>query len=420
MAQKLINLLLIATVAGATCGALALAQDGMEPPAPGLLPDSPLYFIKVIIRGIGNLFTFGAEAKLYRSLELAEEKLLEAHALAKKGKVEFVDRAIGDYGRLAEKAKERLEKIKTDSKGMAVKIEMELMESLTKHRNILEAVLARTPEAAKAGVERAIENARRLLEKIMVAGPTMSFINISSDVRQDQTFNVVWRVEVEKEQLIKHTAIHYDYESHPGSLRTEIDPAGSGYPNLTEEFAQKESKIPANFSAKIISDQAGVLYMRAHSIIDGKNYWSEERSVKVAPAVRLKASELEKEIKEFLNIEETLKIGEEKSVEQMPTKSLPTAPSAPIQFVVDGDDQGLYPATIIVTKGDLVEITFKTRAQGTYYGGLDFIGTPYFNTGTVPPGGAKTVKFTADQTFEYRSYWPSSNVLKATGRVTVL
>jgi len=88
------------------------------------------------------------------------------------------------------------------------------------------------------------------------------------------------------------------------------------------------------------------------------------------------------------------------------------------EFTIEGDDLGLYPETITVNKNDKVKITFKVRNENVYYGGLDFR-SEFFDTGKVLPGSIKTVEFTAQETFSYKSYWPSSNKLKATGTINV-
>ena len=90
------------------------------------------------------------------------------------------------------------------------------------------------------------------------------------------------------------------------------------------------------------------------------------------------------------------------------------------EFTIEGDDLGLYPETITVSKGDEVKITFKVRQDKVYYGGLDFRSDVWSDTGKVLPGGTETVKFTADKSFKFKSYWPSSNKLKATGTVNVI
>ena len=89
------------------------------------------------------------------------------------------------------------------------------------------------------------------------------------------------------------------------------------------------------------------------------------------------------------------------------------------ELTIEGDDAGIYPKTITVKKGTLIQITFKVRQARTYYGGLDFRSPAWGDTGRIPPGGSKTIEFTAEDSFDYTSYWPSSNVKKATGKVVV-
>ncbi len=89
------------------------------------------------------------------------------------------------------------------------------------------------------------------------------------------------------------------------------------------------------------------------------------------------------------------------------------------EFTIEGDDVGLYPDTLTVNKDDKVKITFKVREEKVYYGGLDFRSDVWGDTGKVLPGGTKTVEFTAEETFTYKSYWPASNRLKATGTIIV-
>jgi len=90
------------------------------------------------------------------------------------------------------------------------------------------------------------------------------------------------------------------------------------------------------------------------------------------------------------------------------------------EFTIEADDSGLYPSSIEINKGDRVKITFVVRSQGTYSGGLDFRSDIWGDTGKVKPGESTTVEFTADETFQFKSYWPASNKLKATGTVEVI
>lgn len=101
-----------------------------------------------------------------------------------------------------------------------------------------------------------------------------------------------------------------------------------------------------------------------------------------------------------------------------PPAEVPPSPPPTVTVEVEGDDAGLYPPTVIVANGATVQLTFQVRAQGVYYGGLDFR-SEKFTTGTILPGGQKTVTFTADASFPYASYWPASGVKKADGMVVV-
>lgn len=101
-----------------------------------------------------------------------------------------------------------------------------------------------------------------------------------------------------------------------------------------------------------------------------------------------------------------------------PPASVTLAPTLS-EFKLEADDRGFYPSGLITAaKGSKVKITFVVRAENVYFGGLDFR-SPKFKTGTVKPGGTASVEFLADESFEFQSYWPLSNTLKATGKVVI-
>lgn len=89
-----------------------------------------------------------------------------------------------------------------------------------------------------------------------------------------------------------------------------------------------------------------------------------------------------------------------------------------LNVTIEADDRGLYPETVTVPKGAIVNLLFKVRSTNVYYGGLDFRSSK-FMTPAIPPGGSNGVTFVASETFTYTSYWPSSGVRKATGTIIV-
>lgn len=88
------------------------------------------------------------------------------------------------------------------------------------------------------------------------------------------------------------------------------------------------------------------------------------------------------------------------------------------RFDIEADDNRFAPSEIRVARDTKVTMTFKVSETNVYFAGLDFR-SPKFDTGSISPGDSTTVEFTADKSFEFKSYWPLTGVLKATGRVIV-
>ena len=104
-----------------------------------------------------------------------------------------------------------------------------------------------------------------------------------------------------------------------------------------------------------------------------------------------------------------------------PTPSLEPITTDPVvsTFTIEADDRGFYPSSEIrVKKGSKVKLTFVVRKTNVYFGGLAFRSSK-FKTGPVGPGGNTSVEFVADESFEFKSYWPATNNLKVTGKVIV-
>ncbi len=227
---------------------------------------------------------------------------------------------------------------------------------------------------------------------------TITVTDAPSDAIVDETFSITWRIESET-KTIPHTAVHYDYSSHAGSFGTDVTPGASGYTELTPDFAQGSFDIPNTFTVSITptrSDESGMLYFRTHAIIDGMQYWTDERSIPLT----------EREV-----------ISEEQEEMQAQVTS----------FTIYADDKGFYNINgdkiteINVNNGENVKIKFNVWQVGVYYGGLDFRSpeSVWGDTKRVLPGASTTVEFTASETFEVKSYWPASNRLKAVMKVIV-
>ena len=91
---------------------------------------------------------------------------------------------------------------------------------------------------------------------------------------------LTWQIKGE-EKTISHTAIYYDFTSHNGTFDANMTSGLSGYKKMTQDFAKGEFKIPRDFQSKLKFTSPGMVYWRVHAIIDGKNYWTDEKTISV-------------------------------------------------------------------------------------------------------------------------------------------
>lgn len=301
----------------------------------------------------------------------------EAHGIAEQA------RSLGDICAKRREIPEKLHKIAEKQAERAEKIREKMMEK---------------PDRQMRETEKA-ENRTEKAERIMVERIDIDVIGLPGRTAPNETLRVTWRVKSSSRMQATHTAVHYDYSSHPGTLGSDAGPAASGYPFLTPEFASGNFTVSNTFVGSIAPDREGTLYMRAHTVINGKNYWTEEKQVEV----RARQQRQEPQ-------EQPERLQTNRSARQESQRT--------VSYTVEADDSSLYPRRLEVPRGTMIRITFKVRSQGVYYGGLDFRSSK-FTTGTVLPGMEKTVEFTVDESFRYTSYWPVSDRRKADGEIEV-
>jgi|GEM_PF-1208877 len=193
--------------------------------------------------------------------------------------------------------------------------------------------------------------------------------------------NITWAVGGGNENTA-HTAIHYDYKSHPGKFGTNVTVKASGYEKLTPDYANGSYNVPRTFNSKIQLIQTGVLYYRAHTLIGDKNYWTEERNITISPK---------------------------------------TAEVTTDWRLIGADGSGFYSnnrtiSAISVSFGHIIDITFNARANMS--GGLNFKGCGQSAEG-VWAGNSAEIRFNANSTCNISSYDAVTNVQKASLQVMV-
>jgi mono/diheme cytochrome c family protein len=107
--------------------------------------------------------------------------------------------------------------------------------------------------------------------------PTLTIKNIPSTVSEISQIEILWAVSGEGMRS-SHNEIHYGSKSNPGTYGTDVESL-EGYSSLTTEFSNGVFQLPMDFLTTITPEGPGTIYVRAHTKINEKNYWSEEKEI---------------------------------------------------------------------------------------------------------------------------------------------
>lgn len=170
MTKKLLTNLIGIILFSFIFSSFALAKDFSLPDV-SLTPDSPFYFLKSWKESIQLFFTFGAENKAKQYLHLAGVRVAEYQKMVEKGKTDLAQKTLEKYEEQLNKAVEKTNELKKKGKDIESITEKSItnqaIESISKHVKILQENLQKVPEAAKKGIENAIENSQKQMEKLL-------------------------------------------------------------------------------------------------------------------------------------------------------------------------------------------------------------------------------------------------------------
>lgn len=130
---------------------------------PGILPDSPFYFVKSWERAIRLSFAFNSQKKAELALRFANEDALAIKELCDKGKCQLAEKHCEKFQEQVQRAIQRMERAREEGKDIGALIE-KLKENHLRQQRVLASVLERAPEQAKEGILKAIENSSFGLE----------------------------------------------------------------------------------------------------------------------------------------------------------------------------------------------------------------------------------------------------------------
>ncbi len=202
---------------------------------------------------------------------------------------------------------------------------------------------------------------------------TVTVISAPSTVDINESIPFSWRVEGPR-QMINYTSVHYDNKSHPGTFGTDVSPEESGYPYDVPKYANGSFEIPRTFNADLVNNLTGTIYYRAHALVNGSNYWTDERTISVTGA------------------------------------NVTTNITGVSNFTINANDTGFYMdsmniSSVSVNKSAMVNITFNVSSTGVSSQGLRFRGCGQ-ETNATEPGNSTSMQFIANESCNITSYQP--------------
>ncbi len=190
----------------------ALAQEE-DLPEPGLLPDSPFYFLKSWTEDIGTFFVFDDAKKAERLAELAQKRIAEAKALAKKGKPEKAEIALERYEKHIEKSVERVERIKERNQERAAQIAEKIALQTENDFDILEDNLNEAPEKIRKAIlelrESTTENQVKAI-KVITEGKPERAVEIFSSAIEKRLERIRTEVDSSDEERTEEAVREYN------------------------------------------------------------------------------------------------------------------------------------------------------------------------------------------------------------------
>lgn len=103
--------------------------------------------------------------------------------------------------------------------------------------------------------------------------PTVNVTSYPLDVIEGTNFTIKFEVSGGTNQgNISHAAVHWGTERGGADIKD--------YGRFSKVYT---GKVPQNFSVELIAPEIGIIYFRAHAIIDGDDIYSDEYMIRINP-----------------------------------------------------------------------------------------------------------------------------------------
>ncbi len=109
--------------------------------------------------------------------------------------------------------------------------------------------------------------------------PTVTILSAPTTATTNQDIFIDWMINSDP-GTTSHTAVHYGLYSIPNPTGPNDYPYASVYIGTNAPV-----KIPGEFSTTINIQDPGTYHYRAHTVINGQDYWSAERTITVTQSM---------------------------------------------------------------------------------------------------------------------------------------
>jgi plastocyanin len=186
--------------------------------------------------------------------------------------------------------------------------------------------------------------------------PTVTLTTAPTSSIAGQQVSINWHIDSDPAS-IRHSAVHFGPNSVPS-------PKGPGdYPSASQYLCTDVAcSIPGDFATTIGIAKSGTYYYRAHAVIGGQNYWSDEKTITIQaqppPAPQMSSSDYKVRIENMAFSPQTITIEKGESISWTNYDSAPHTVSS---------DSGTELQSNTLAKGDTYRHTFNTAGTYTYH-----------------------------------------------------
>ncbi|OGD54297.1 hypothetical protein A3J78_01735 [Candidatus Beckwithbacteria bacterium RBG_13_35_6] len=124
-------------------------------PYPGILPDHPLYWLKMIRDRVLLMLAREPAAKMDRLLLYADKRLRAAQELVNGNKIQLGITTLTKAEKYLEEVNSQYQKVKADNKDTA-EMKDKLQKAVLKHQQVMQQLLEKVPDQGKAIIEESL------------------------------------------------------------------------------------------------------------------------------------------------------------------------------------------------------------------------------------------------------------------------